>query len=130
MFRFIKSIIFGDKKQKAKEKPILYNKQNDIDLDNPIEMGIYYEKSGQIDKAILQYELAVEQSFIGNHPYDRLAILYRKSKQIDDEIRVLETAIFVFKNIVSKHRGDRKPKLQKFEERLDKARKLKVKLES
>jgi len=89
------------------------------------QKGIQYEKKGEIDKAIEQYELVISKNFEGNYPYDRLAIIYRKRKQIDDEIRVLEKAIFVFSNVVSQHLGDRKPKLEKFKERLEKINKLK-----
>lgn len=87
--------------------------------------GIQFEKEGQIDKAIELYEANIEENFEGNHPYDRLAVIYRKREQIDDEIRVLEKAIWVFENIVHKERGDRLPKLQKFKKRLEIARKLK-----
>ncbi|MFQ6084457.1 MAG: hypothetical protein ACE5WD_14025 [Candidatus Aminicenantia bacterium] len=89
--------------------------------------GIQFEKDGQIDKAIELYEANIEENFEGNHPYDRLAIIYRKRNQIDNEIRVLEKAIWVFENIVYKERTDRLPKLQKFKKRLKTARKLKEK---
>lgn len=89
--------------------------------------GIQLEKDGQVDKAIKLYERNVEENFEGNHPYDRLAIIYRKRNQISDEIRVLEKAIWVFENVVYKKRGDRLPKLQKFKKRLERARKLKEK---
>jgi len=85
------------------------------------------EKDGQVDEAIKLYERNIEENFEGNHPYDRLAIIYRKRKQIDDEIRVLEKGIWVFENVVYKERGDRLPKLQKFKKRLVRARKLKEK---
>lgn len=87
--------------------------------------GIQLEKEGKIDEAITLYEKNIKENFIGNHPYDRLAIIYRKRKQIDDEIRVLQKAIWVFENIVYVGRGDRLPKLQKFKKRLEKAKKLK-----
>ena len=89
--------------------------------------GIQLEKDGQVDEAIKLYERNIEENFEGNHPYDRLAIIYRKRNQIGDEIRVLEKAIWVFENVVYKERGDRLPKLQKFEKRLERARKLKEK---
>lgn len=87
--------------------------------------GIQFEKGGQVDKAIKLYERNIEENFEGNHPYDRLAIIYRERNQIDDEIRVLEKAIWVFEKVVHKDRADRLPKLEKFKNRLEKARKLK-----
>ncbi len=89
--------------------------------------GIQFEKDGQIHKAIKLYERNIRENFEGNHPYDRLAIIYRKRNQIDDEIRVLEKAIWVFENVVHRDRGDRLPKLQKFKKRLERARKLREK---
>ena len=60
-----------------------------------IAKGIEAEKVCQIDKAIEAYEKCIELQFDGNRPYDRLAIIYRKRGQYDDEIRVLERSPFV-----------------------------------
>jgi len=87
--------------------------------------GIRLEKEGQIDMAIELYEANIRENFEGSHPYDRLAIIYRKRKQIDDEIRVLEKAIWVYENVASKARSDRLPKLERFIHSLERARKLK-----
>lgn len=89
--------------------------------------GIELENAGQVDKAIDLYEANAKENFEGDHPYERLAIIYRKRNQIDDEIRVLEKAIWVFENIVFKDRGDRLPKLEKFKKRLGGAKNLKAK---
>lgn len=101
------------------EKEEILNKQVDRNL-----LGIKYEKDNEINKAIELYEQNIKECFDGNHPYDRLAIIYRKRGQIDDEIRILEKAIYVFENIVYVNRYDRLPKLKKFQERLEKAKKL------
>jgi hypothetical protein len=91
--------------------------------------GIELEKSGRVDDAVQLYEENIRERFEGNHPYDRLAIIYRKRKQIDDEIRVLQKAIWVFENVVHKGRVDRLPKLKRFRTRLEKASALKAKAE-
>jgi tetratricopeptide (TPR) repeat protein len=88
--------------------------------------AIELEKSGQVDEAVLLYEANVSENCEGNHPYDRLAIIYRKRKQLDEEIRVLEKAIWVFENVVYKGRGDRAPKLARFKKRLARAKALKT----
>ena len=88
--------------------------------------GIELEKSGRVDEAVHLYEENIEENFVGNHPYDRLAIIYRKRKQIDDEIRVLQEAISVFDNLVLEGRGDALPKLGRFKRRLEKAEALKA----
>jgi len=93
-------------------------------LDKQVERnlkGIELEKKGHTDKAIELYEQNVSESFDGNFPYDRLAIIYRKRKQIDDEIRVLKKAVWVFENVVHQARGDRLSKLDRFKKRLQKA---------
>ena len=89
--------------------------------------GDELEKSDQVDLAIQLYEENIKENFEGNHPYDRLAIIYHKKNLIDDEIRVLEKAIWVFENIVYKERGDRLPKLKRFQKRLEKVKRLKMK---
>lgn len=86
--------------------------------------GIKYEKAGEIENAIVLYEYNIQQRFDGNHPYDRLAIIYRKRKDYDNEIRVLNMAIDVFSNDVHGSRSDKSPKLAKFYDRLKKATEL------
>ncbi|HUW19504.1 MAG TPA: hypothetical protein VMW16_09395 [Sedimentisphaerales bacterium] len=108
-------------KQPDKTEEKTFDKQVNRNL-----KGIALEKKGYIDKAAELYEQNVSENFEGNHPYDRLAIIYRKRNQIDDEIRVLEKAVFVFEHIVHKKRPDRLPKLNKFKERLQKAQKAAV----
>lgn len=84
------------------------------------------EKAGNVDEAIRLYEQNVGEDFIGNHPYDRLAVIYRRRNQTDDEIRVLERAVAVFQNKVGRERTDRLPKLERFKDRLKKAQSLRA----
>jgi len=91
----------------------------DIQVQRNLE-GIELEKQGKIDDAIELYEKNINENFEGNHPYDRLAIIYSKRKQTDNEIRVLKKAILVFTNVVSDEREDKLPKLEKFKKRLKK----------
>ena len=88
--------------------------------------GIKLEKEGKIDKAIKLYEKNIEEEFEGSHPYTRLAIIYSKKGLLDDEIRVLKKAIWVFENIVYKERGDRSQRPDKFMKRLEKANKKRL----
>ena len=92
----------------------------EIQVDRNLK-GIEFEKKGEIEKAIRLYEKNVEEDFEGSHPYDRLAIIYRKRGEYVEEIRVLRKAIFVFENKVHSERMDKEQKLQKFQERLEKA---------
>lgn len=55
--------------------------------------GIELEKKANIEDAVRLYEQNVADEFDGTHPYNRLAIIYRKKRQFDGEIRVLKKAI-------------------------------------
>ena len=79
--------------------------------------GIEAEKAGNIEEAIRLYEDNISRNFIGSHPYKRLAIIYRKQKRYDDEIRILRKAVIMFKD----------DKLAYFQDRLQKAQELKTK---
>ena len=59
-------------------------------------LGINQEQSGNIDDAILTYEKNVASGCVTTHPYERLMVLYRKRKEYDKEIAVIEKAISVF----------------------------------
>lgn len=61
-----------------------------------IRIGIDLEKEGMIDEAIKIYEKSIIPKLPMNHPYERLAILYRKKKDYENEIRVIKIAIEVF----------------------------------
>ena len=83
--------------------------------------GKELEKSGNTDEAIKLYEQNIKEGFIGAHPYNRLAIIYRKRSQFDDEISVLKKAI----EIEEKTDGWR---LDKYRKRLEQVEALKNKL--
>ena len=79
-----------------------------------------------IDSAIQVYEELAEDNTDLAAPYYRLSVLYSKLKRAQDEMRILEHAIWVYENIVYRKRTDRLSKIEKFKERLEKAR-LKIK---
>lgn len=89
-----------------------------------LDIGVDAEKAGDTENAIKFYKTQVAQRFDGSHPYDRLAIYYRKNKEYEKEIEVLQKAIDVFTNDVNPKRGDREPKLEKYKNRLAKAEQL------
>ena len=90
--------------------------------------GMEYEKDKNIEKAIEHYEKSINYNFSGSHPYNRLAILYRKNKDYDNEIRVLRKAIEIYEVIEKVAQNESQNiKLDKFRERLDKAILLKEK---
>lgn len=86
--------------------------------------GKELEANGNLDSAISLYEYNVKHRFEGSHPYNRLAIIYRKRKEYSKEIAVLKQAIDVFTNDVPYSRPDRNKKLKGFNERLKKANEL------
>lgn len=104
-----------------------YCDMNEKEFDKQVDRnlkGKALEKVGKVDDAIELYEKNIAGECEGNFPYDRLAIIYRKRGMLDEEIRVLNKAIEVFKNL---SRMDVPPKLEQFESRLLKAKKLKKK---
>src|SRR5699024_10335425 len=129
-FRFSKISIEGDKyilnffkSSKNKTAKIDTNIPTDP-VDRNLE-GKKLEKLGQVDRAIEFYEENVKDEFEGDFPYNRLATIYRKRKQYKEEIRVLNQAISVFeKENINSNRQDIIPKLDKFKERLSKAKDL------
>lgn len=58
--------------------------------------GIAFEKAGHIDAAIAEYEENIKGGYRALHSYNRLMILYRKRKDYDNEIRVIDYSIEVF----------------------------------
>jgi hypothetical protein len=84
--------------------------------------GRELEKQGLVDNAIAFYEANVRDGFDGNFPYDRLAIIYRRRHDAQQEIAVLERAVEVFEGLRASQRLDVEPKLARFRERLAKRR--------
>ena len=65
-----------------------------------LDKGRQLEKAGDIDSTIEVYQKVVDIDYNGvgygqNKPYDRLMILYRKKKDVDNEIKTIEQAIKV-----------------------------------
>lgn len=120
------SKLFGSKGEiktnPESQKPIIRNlHDSEINI-----LGKEAEEKGDLDKAITLYEINLERNFKGNYPYYRLATLYRKKNMIQDEIRVLQKGISVFKNLKNQgsQRFDLNLKIQKFEKRLKRANNL------
>lgn len=91
---------------------------------DPVErnlLGIELEAEGLINDAIKCYEANVRDGFEGNHPYDRLAIIFRKRKDSASEIAVLTQAVEVFSKMRNSSRSDVSPKLEMFKKRLCRA---------
>lgn len=82
------------------------------------------ERKGMVEDATKLYELNINENFEGNFPYDRLVIIYKKQKRMDDVVRVLKKAVYVFTHVVYKDRVDRIKKLEKFKLQLSKYEKL------
>ena len=57
--------------------------------------GMLHEAKNEIEEAIACYEESIAKGFTGSTPYERLAILYRKQKRYDDEIRVCNAMLAI-----------------------------------
>lgn len=65
--------------------------------------GSELEKAGNISKAIEIYELGLQNKSDTPHTYKRLAILYRKNNDVENELRVIDCAIDNLKTVSSRH---------------------------
>ena len=92
------SQVFEAKKENLSNLPVHLNKSF-TPVVSRNNQGIEFEKSGNIDEAIKCYEQnIVEGQYITRHPYDRLMVLYRRLGNYDDEIRVIRSAMTIYRN--------------------------------
>ncbi|WPC44650.1 hypothetical protein [Clostridium sp. JS66] len=103
-------------------KDILFNKQVKRNC-----KAREFEAQGDINSAIDLYELNIKEGFTEIVSYERLMELYEKQEKYDDEIRVINKAIEVFKNIW-KDKIDKQSEMEMFTSRLEKIKVLKEKL--
>ena len=81
---------------------------------------------GEIDKALKIWEGLAREGFVQPTAYLAPAKHYRKQRQYDDEIRILERAIWVWENIATYH--GKELMLVRYKDRLEKARALRAKV--
>ena len=58
--------------------------------------GSMLEKEGKEDEAILVYEKNIARKSTARYSYDRLLVLYRKRKEVDNELRIAKLANSTF----------------------------------
>lgn len=63
-----------------------------------IECGRQHEQDGSIEEAIRCYREAINQKPFDEFPFARLMILYRKEKEYEEELKVINKAIDVFRS--------------------------------
>jgi len=63
------------------------------------------EQEGDLETAIEAYEQAVRQEPLDELPYNRLLVLYRKSKDYKKELRIVNRALKVFTGFYDKRKG-------------------------
>ena len=100
-----------------RNKELLFHRMVDTNI-----KGKELEKMGKVDRALKLYEENLKNGDIGSHPYNRLAIIYRKRKDYDNEIRVCEKYIKM-----SRKKWDDNKKEEWFVKRLERAKELKNK---
>ena len=106
LFRNLTEEQFNPVLETQEGKDNLSNAQSEYEkASRLIGMGIDLEKEGMINEAISVYEKSIEPKLPTKHPYERLAILYRKRKDYKNEVRVLEAAIDVFMKENEKRAG-------------------------
>lgn len=103
-------------RKKVEEKPYDENIEiPDRDVDKNAK-GEALEREGYIDNAIEIYEASLRRHPDNHYPYRRLVVIYRRSKNYDKEITVIEHGISKFE--------DDNPLLANFKKRLERAKEL------
>lgn len=72
------------------------------DYSELLECGRQNEAEGNIEEAIQCYKEAVSHKPVEEFPFARLMILYRKEKNYEEELKVINSAIDVFKSFYDK----------------------------
>ena len=85
-------------------------------------LAMQFEKSGDIDKAMILYQELVDAKYDWLEVYKRLIILYRKKKMYDEEMVTIKSAISRF----GRKRGYEKEK-EKLFDRMVKVKDLQIK---
>jgi hypothetical protein len=87
--------------------------------------GKTLETQGEVDKAIALYEENVLDLFDGDHPYDRLRVIYTRRNQFAEAIRVCKIFVDIADMLLKEgsRRSDLKPKRDKFVNWIDKLEK-------
>ena len=78
--------------------------------------GKTLEAACEVDKAIALYEENVLDLFDGDHPYNRLRVIYTKRKQFAEAIRVCRIFVKIADMLIEEGSGrsDLNPKRDKF----------------
>lgn len=63
-----------------------------------------FNRKGEFDKAIWAYETLLEQRYPNYKPYDLLITIYRKQKDLENEVRVLKHSIEFFTELREKQK--------------------------
>ena len=74
------------------------------------QQAMQMEKDGDLQKAIALYRQVIKNRPSNTLPYDRLMIIFRKKKEYNKELAVINAGIKAFQNLYhsSKHTGNRK----------------------
>ena len=67
-----------------------------------LECGRQNESEDNIEEAIRCYKEAISHKRVDEFPFSRLMILYRKEKNYDEELRIIDKAIEIFKAFYDK----------------------------
>ena len=61
------------------------------------------EQDGELNKAVKLYEQNIKEDYADEFAFERLMIIYRKLKEYEDELRVINRAIKVFQKSMEDH---------------------------
>lgn len=115
------------KKEKPTEKPYDLTIEIKKRLDDRWSQAIELENEGYIANAMEIYQTMIDKLYDSSSPYKKLSVYYRKQKEYDKEIAIIEQQIKLYKDPKSQDRSNIDKKIADLETRIKKAKALKEK---
>jgi hypothetical protein len=78
-------------------------------------LGNLLERVGRPEEAAEVYEANLAEDFSGRYPYERLAVIYRRQRRAEDELRVLRQAVAVVERELARGRRSVVPQLERLQ---------------
>lgn len=79
------------------------NYRSALKIEEKNEIAREAEREGDLNKAVKLYEQNIRENYADEFAFERLMIIYRKQKEYENELRVIERGIEVFQQRIEDH---------------------------
>jgi tetratricopeptide (TPR) repeat protein len=79
------------------------NYRSALKIEEKNEIARQAEEEGDLNKAVKLYEQNIKEDYADEFAFERLMIIYRKQKEYENELRVIDKGIEVFQQQMEKH---------------------------